>query len=573
MDDLQFYPTPPALAKRAWDMFQKEPERVLEPSAGNGDLLQPVVRNLRRRVKIDVIEIDPTKHPLLQSKDFNVVGFDFLAFQAVGLYSHIIMNPPFAQGAQHLLHAWQHLHDGEIVCILNAETLRNPFSRERQWLAGLIAKHGRVEYISDAFSQADRKTEVEIALVHMIKRSDADALVGDLISDLRQEKDPSFDFTVDNQLAIPQGFVEDVVLRFNAAAIAAKDLAKAQAVSAYYRRLLGKTMKMVDADREPDPGSSSKSEKEQAPQCARRDFAKAYDDLKDAAWTSILRSSDVLSRLSSSAREKVQSEFEQIKKLEFTEVNIYGFLNGICQAQGEIQMGMLLDVFDEISRYHEDNTVFYMGWKSNGRHRTAGMKVKARRFILPGFGTEAWQRNLGFVCLSRLGDFDRVFAMLDGKHESTTRGLKDIFTDSFNNLVRGERVSGDYFEVRYYRKRGTVHIFPKSQELVDRLNLWVGRQRQWLPPQDKDANADFHAQYQQAESFDSEFRSAFGGSSWTLSCALPFLRGVEAIDRGQNEITAEKIDKALNAVMKAHGWNPCAALSYSESEQMLLLAA
>lgn len=47
--------------------------------------------------------------------------------------------------------------------------------------------------------------------------------------------------------------------------------------------------------------------------------------------------------------------------------------------------------------------------------------------------------------------------------------------------------------------------------------------------------------------------------------------------------TASDIDEALRMggkmlpihppVMKAHGWNPGAALSYSESEQMLLLAA
>jgi len=55
-----------------------------------------------------------------------VVGHDFLEFKMGAIYSHIIMNPPFSQGAAHVLHAWHILYDGEIVALLNAETVRNP---------------------------------------------------------------------------------------------------------------------------------------------------------------------------------------------------------------------------------------------------------------------------------------------------------------------------------------------------------------------------------------------------------------------------------------------------------------
>jgi hypothetical protein len=85
------------------------------------------------------------------------------------------------------------------------------------------------------------------------------------------------------------------------------------------------------------------------------------------------------------------------------------------ESQGKIQIDMACDVFDLITKYHTDNTVFYKGWKSNDKHRTCGMQVKTTRFILPGHQTESWQSNVSWGSEQLLLDFDKVFAMLDGK--------------------------------------------------------------------------------------------------------------------------------------------------------------
>ena len=44
MDDLQFYPTPAHLGAKICSMFECPPSRVLEPSAGNGDLVKAIRR-------------------------------------------------------------------------------------------------------------------------------------------------------------------------------------------------------------------------------------------------------------------------------------------------------------------------------------------------------------------------------------------------------------------------------------------------------------------------------------------------------------------------------------------------
>lgn len=110
-DELQFYPTGRELAQQAWNMFEnKEISRLLEPSAGRGDLVMarlPEPRHQYDQPRLsfewDAVEIDASHHPLLRERGATVVGHDFLAHASCAIYSHILMNPPFNQGAKHVL--------------------------------------------------------------------------------------------------------------------------------------------------------------------------------------------------------------------------------------------------------------------------------------------------------------------------------------------------------------------------------------------------------------------------------------------------------------------------------------
>ena len=83
-------------------------------------------------------------------------------------YDLIIMNPIFSNGCKHLLKAleMQHRNGGAVICLLNAETLKNPCTNDRQDLQRKLAEYNaKIEYMKDAFLDAERKTAVEIALV------------------------------------------------------------------------------------------------------------------------------------------------------------------------------------------------------------------------------------------------------------------------------------------------------------------------------------------------------------------------------------------------------------------------
>ncbi len=565
-DNLQFYPTPLALSQKAWALFKNGTfTRVLEPSAGEGHLakVELTVEHegrfySHRRVEVDCIELDVSKHPLLREKGMEVVGLDFMRFKQGAIYSHIIMNPPFAYGAQHVLHAWDILYDGEIVAIINAETIRNPYSKEREFLVGLIEKHGSVEFLQEEFTEAERKTSVEVALVYLRKESRVyEDVCGDILDSLKRDKTSEDDLMDDyreiNAVVLPTTFVENQVAAFNAAVLATKEAIFARQRAGYYANALGKTMETIDGGNGLNTVETIKD--------ISKSMHTEYRELKNRAWTSILRSTEVTSRLSSAAQKRLVSEFELIKCLEFNVPNIYGFLAGLSEKQGDIQLNMACDVFDIITKYHSDNTLFYMGWKSNDNHRTCGMSIKTTRFILPN--NKSWSgKSLEWESIQRLGDIDKVFAMLDGKHEPEV-SLVSVFENQFMDLRAGKRISASYFDVRYYRGIGTIHFFAKEKKLVERLNRLVGHQRAWLPPEGEKVNEAFWVQYQDAEKFDNELRKEIQAKA-TSRFSDPFW-GLMSKDHHNHEGAVNNVCDAISTVLERRGISIDSVLSKQET--------
>ena len=580
--DFQFYPTPASLATKAWGKFKnKNFTRILEPSAGLGDLIKnpPWSTHYNHRcLSIDCVEVDLAKHPTLRSlPGVSVVGMDFMHFQGGACYSHILMNPPFASGCSHILKAWDVLFDGEIVCILNAETIRNAFSRERQHLLALIEAHGEVEYIEQAFAGDDvqRSTSVEIALVYLRKKTDAaESIVGSIIDGLVKDNAKlkaerlAQGYEQMQELMIPSTAIENSVMSFDAAVAAMRASVMAEARADYYSGMLGDTMAVRS-------GGDVGQKMDASVGWVRNSITERFLKLKDRAWASILRSSQVTSKLSSQAQKRVESEFESIKELEFTVQNVYGFLCGLLENQNQIQLDMACDIFDLITRYHSENSVWYKGWVSNSLHRTAGMRIKTTRFVIPGNANYSGSRNLSWDAEKRLSDIDKVFAMLDGKSEPEV-SLTHVFRHNSNQMAVGGRVSASYFDVRWYPGAGTIHFFPRDKALVDRLNRLVGEHRKWLPPADASVSKTFWQQYEQAEKFDKDLRAEIDNRQRGASRSRWDNPLTSFCGRDDDKKSGAAIDDALTAVLERRGISVDFQLQESGSdrqEQLLLLAA
>lgn len=77
-----FYPTPESLIRRMVSKVKKGPQKILEPSAGKGDIIRYIDEELgyRRNIDISAIEIDEELQATLRGNGVKVIDTDFLSY-------------------------------------------------------------------------------------------------------------------------------------------------------------------------------------------------------------------------------------------------------------------------------------------------------------------------------------------------------------------------------------------------------------------------------------------------------------------------------------------------------------
>lgn len=113
--DLQFYPTPGAVATRVAEHCRDR--RVLEPSAGEGAIAMAALKAGAARV--DCVEVDPDRVITLcgrfsRENRVSVKHANFLAMVPDPVYDAVLMNPPFfgTHYMAHVRHAFEFLRPG-----------------------------------------------------------------------------------------------------------------------------------------------------------------------------------------------------------------------------------------------------------------------------------------------------------------------------------------------------------------------------------------------------------------------------------------------------------------------------
>lgn len=94
-----------------------ENSRVLEPSAGIGNIADPIKQITNN---LDVCEYMYHFSELLKLKGYNVVANDFLEYETDNKYDAIIMNPPFSDEQNHIKHAYDLLKDDGVLVAISS---------------------------------------------------------------------------------------------------------------------------------------------------------------------------------------------------------------------------------------------------------------------------------------------------------------------------------------------------------------------------------------------------------------------------------------------------------------------
>lgn len=164
-----FFPTPAEVVSKMLEKAElKEGMRVLEPSAGRGDIADKAAEVVGKD-KVDVCEIHSGLRDILSSKGYRLAGGGDFLWAGGGWYDRVIMNPPFEdmQDVDHVMRAYYMLKPGGRLVAIMSES---PFFREdhkalmfRAWLEDV---EGWDEKLPDgSFKDAPKATGVATRIV------------------------------------------------------------------------------------------------------------------------------------------------------------------------------------------------------------------------------------------------------------------------------------------------------------------------------------------------------------------------------------------------------------------------
>lgn len=470
MFDKEFFPTPISVSKKMWGNLS-DCSCVLEPSAGKGDLLEhgkmdrglcfPEWGGSRR---VDVIEKNPELQMILKGKGYNLIHDDFLSFVSNRAYDGIIMNPPFSDGVDHILKAWE-ISYGTVVCLLNAETVTNVCTKKRALLAAIIEEHGRVEFLGDCFSDSERKTNVDVAMV--VLRRDRQTEEFGFFDDIATDRAPEV-FTVpeaqENGLALNQGMIPGMVRMYKEARAAYKELIRAKNKVLFY----SKPISEIGIQ---DLFDSHKSDIEQV---------NAFvDTINGDCWRKVFDKSNIERFITTG----VSAEFEDFKGtnkiVDFTEDNVRNLLCTLGMSAGSIFESALVKVFDDLTRYNKKNVVHIEGWKTNDSWRV-NKRVIIPYVIESDFSNEpsfhyGYQRGLDTI-----GDLDKVLCNLSGKSYADILTTRAAMLDAFQTGEWDAPCESEFFSVKFFKK-GTVHLLFRDLLLLEVFNCAAAKGKKWLP--------------------------------------------------------------------------------------------
>ena len=499
------------------EKVSKDAVYFLEPSAGRGDIAQAIFDRgayhhghgddaPKSKFQVDCIESSPELVSILAAKPFSVVGYDWLTYTGVCYYDACVMNPPFNNGDEHLLRAWDFMHNGEIVCLVNEETIKNPHSEQRKRLASLIEQHGNVELLGDCFSSAARKTDVRVAMVYLKKTSADDTI--DMWASVTAENEASGDIGDDPAMLAIRDDLGNMQHYF--------DAANEHMLKAFTH--LRKASLYMHANKI-NRGGNDDYKRIVALGCgnsnvARSEFIRKH---RHDAWANVFQRMQFHRWLDKKQRDKFLADIERDTNAPFTKENIKATLQNVFLQRGKLFEQSVVNVFDSLTSYFDGNTSHAEGWKTNDSYKVN------RKIVFPwgcsyddGRGKYTSSFNLYSMqrVISVYDDLDRVVAVLageqfqqcecagfsyepaiktwtvDGQVECSKCGGRSIvtignalharFTErGYDHHAPNNKVESRYFRIKYWQK-GTIHLEWKNEKLWEQFNIRASLGKRWI---------------------------------------------------------------------------------------------
>lgn len=482
-ENKDFYPTPEPLIEKMLEGVKFDTvASVLEPSAGKGDLAEGINTIFKRKtysrwggrdLDMDCIELQPELQMILKGKGYRVVHNDFLTYNTFKRYDLIISNPPFSQGAKHLLKMLDMQENGGgVICLLNAETLKNPYTAERKvLLQRLTALQADIQYIEGAFLGAERKTDVEVAIVKVL---------------IPQKEEVSFIFEETLRKADDLEYKEKA--EQEQTALAENDFIKA--IVKQYNVEVEAGIRLIDEFNAMKPHLLREFKEDSynisilnltldGDALTYNNFVKA---VRRKYWKALFANPKFSGKLTSTLLKDYMNKVADLANYDFSEYNI---LTIQIEMNTHVIKGVeeaIIDLFDDLSHKYSywdetsNNIHYFNGWKTNKSW------IINKKVIIPLRGWDnfwsEWKVN-DWEIVHRLSDIEKCLNYLDGGLTDSI-DLKAVL-DKAKEDKQTKKIPLKYFTVTFYKK-GTCHIEFTNDDLLKKFNIFGAQRKGWLPP-------------------------------------------------------------------------------------------
>lgn len=540
----EFYPTPPSVADRMLAGIDwRRIETVLEPEAGAGDLVYQIAERYyasrssysKEVLDVDCCEFDPAlrevcKYSFSEQKladisremeplknmywrepssmsqaqklslksleyelnarksvDVHLVHDDFLSYKSFKKYDLIVMNPPFKNGAAHLLKALDMQKDGgSVCCLLNAQAIRNPYSEERQHLLRELTRlNADIQFIGPAFTAADavRKTDADVVIIRVtIPEAKFDS---DIYERMKKAAEPEYIPDPEIQALVPGDYIDQAIQMYQVETAATLELVR------QYKALVPHMYTSLD--------DSDKLGKDpilhltfgnmyglnNGYQSAEFDVKKYMKIVRLKYWKALFSNEKFIGRLTSALRRKFTEQVSKMADYEFSAFNIKQVLVEMNASMTQGVEKAIMNLFDELTAEHswypecQQNRHYYNGWATNKAHKIGKKSIiPVNMYSYYRRSGEAFDADKAYEVIS---DLEKAFSYLNGEKDNDFDLRSRLKVAAETGETRNIRCK--YFSVDLFKK-GTMHIkyYPESMRLVERLNIYASRKKGWLPP-------------------------------------------------------------------------------------------
>ena len=422
---------------------------------------------------IECIEIDANLCAILKDKNWHIQNADFLNYKSYNNHDVILMNPPFADGDKHLLKALKLIENGgQCVCILNAETLKNPYTNTRKELLSTLQLYGAdIEYLDNAFIHSEHTTDVETAMVYVNipkKYTDEDLLKNLLLG---EEYECEYDEFDETQVAT-NDIINNLITQYNLEArLGIKIIRDFYSIQKYIPKTKNsEEHSMISLSVH---GCSDEYNSNMNP------INRYIRGLREKYWT-LFFSTDEFSRLlTDGARSRYQAKIRDLRLYDFTLSNIKQLQMDLVQNLNQNLDDAILNQFDNFTYKHsldkETNVHYFNGWKTN-----SAFMIKPK-VIVPMYGI--FDSRFSYWSLYKVKDYltelEKIFVYLDG-NKKDGMDIAERWEQPDVKSYTGTRINCRYFDVEM-KKKGTVHIWFTDAELLKKFNIFGCQKHGWLP--------------------------------------------------------------------------------------------